>query len=76
MDIITIYFGGVVITILWILYRLKKEQETNPVSIVNSNDPEVKLALFLSIMLISAFWFIAIPWSIAEKFSSRNNDNF
>ena len=76
MDILTIYIWGAAITGLYVLYQLKKEKDTNPTSLVNSDDLEVKLALFLTIMLISAFWFIAIPWSIAEKFSSYNNDNF
>lgn len=77
MDILTIYIWGAVITGLIALYQLKKEKEENPASLINSDDPDVKLALFVALMIVTAFWFIVIPWVIAEKFSSRNkNDNF
>ena len=77
MDILTIYIWGAVITGLIALYQLKKEKDTNPASLVNSDDPEVKFAMFTALMIVTAFWFIVIPWVIAEKFSSQNkNDNF
>ena len=77
MDILTIYIWGAVITGLIALYQLKKEKEANPVSLVNSDDPEVKFAMFIALMIIMAFWFIVIPWIIIEKISTKTkNDNF
>lgn len=77
MDILTIYIWGAVITGLIALYQLKKEKDENPSSLINSDDPEVKFAMFTALMIVIAFWFIVIPWVIAEKVSSRkDNDNF
>lgn len=75
MDILTIYIWGAAITGLIALYQLKKEKDTNPTSLLNSADPEIKFAMFIALMIVTAFWFVVIPWIIAEGFSPRNKDN-
>lgn len=73
MSLLTIYIWGVALTFAYFLYvsYVAREEGDN---FLSSDDPDMPLAIAIAVLLISIFWPISVPYTIAVRLCGKSDD--